>query len=432
MTRSSWRAAPLLTAAVLLVLGGCSGRSGAGATSAGGASGGANCTGVNPGRSGADTVKIVSSLPMTGSSLGQTQTIVNAICMAIEERGGKVGNLNVVYEPLDDATPAKGSWDEGKEAENANRAVNDANVMAYIGTFNSGAAKVSIPILNRSNLVMVSPANTYPGLTKPGKGEPNEPNVYYPNGKRTYSRVVPADDLQGAVGAKQAHALGAKKVYVLDDSELYGRGLATVFHQDAKRRGLEVFPADKPDSIDPKASDYRSLALKVRQANPDLVYFGGITQSNAGKLWQDLRATLGKDVKLMGPDGIFEQAFLDAAGDAANDTYVTFGGVPVKNYEGKAVDWLKRYRDKYKTDPEVYAVYGYDSASAVLDAIAKVNKKDRAAIAEAVMGTKDHDGALGKWSFDQNGDTTLTNLSVSQFKGPKIDQVQFLTMMTAE
>jgi branched-chain amino acid transport system substrate-binding protein len=352
--------------------------------------------------------------------------------MAVEERGGKVGNYTIVYEPLDDATPAKGSWDEGKEAENANRAINDADVMAYIGTFNSGAAKVSIPLMNRANLVMVSPANTYPGLTKPGKGEANEPDVYYPTGKRNYARVVPADDLQGAVGAKEAQQLGAKRVYVLDDSELYGRGLATVFHQEAKRRGLDVSPPNAPDSIDKQASDYRSLALKVKQANPDFVYFGGITQSNAGKLWQDLRAQLGKDVKLMGPDGIFEQAFLDAAGDTAMDTYVTFGGVPVKNYQGKAQEWLQRYRDKYKSDPEVYAVYGYDAASAVLDAIAQANKKDRATITQAVMGTKDHDGALGKWSFDANGDTTLTNLSVSQFKGPKIDQVQFISMMTAD
>ena len=426
MRRLSSRTASLLaTAALLLTLAGCGARTGGSAAAA-------NCSGSGAGRSGADTVKIVSSLPMTGSSLGQTQTIVNAICMAVEERGNKAGNLNVVYEPLDDATPAKGSWDEGKEAENANRAINDGDVVAYIGTFNSGAAKVSIPILNRANLVMVSPANTYPGLTKPGKGEANEPDVYYPTGKRNYTRVVPADDLQGAVGAKQAKELGAKRVYVLDDSELYGRGLATVFHQEAKRRGLDVSPPDRPDSIDRNASDYRSLALKVRQANPDLVYFGGITQSNAGKLWQDLRAALGKDVKLMGPDGMFEQAFLEAAGDAAIDTYVTFGGLPVKNYQGKAQQWLQRYRDKYKSDPEVYAVYGYDAASAVLDAIAKVNKKDRATIAEAVMNTKDHDGALGTWSFDRNGDTTLTNLSVSQVKGPKIDQVQFLTMMTAD
>jgi branched-chain amino acid transport system substrate-binding protein len=369
---------------------------------------------------------------MTGSALGQTQTIVNAMRMAVEERGGKVGDLTVTYEALDDATPAKGSWDEGKEAENAHRAVNDADVVAYMGTFNSGAAKVAIPILNRANLAMISPANTYPGLTKPGKGESNEPDVYYPNGKRNYSRVVPADDLQGAVGAKWARDLGARRVYVLDDTELYGRGLATVFHQEAKRRGLEVLPADKPDSIDPKASDYRSLALRVRQANPDLVYFGGITQNNAGKLWQDLRQTLGPNVKLMGPDGMFEQAFLDGAGDAAMGTYLTFGGVPVKNYQGKAQDWARRYRDKFRADPEVYAIYGYESANVVLDAIGKVGRRDRAAIRDAIMATKDYDGTLGRWSFDPNGDTTLTTMSGSQVKGPKLEQVEFVTMLTAD
>ncbi len=71
--------------------------------------------------------------------------------------------------------------------------------MVYIGTFNSGAAKISIPILNAADVVMISPANTYTGLTKPGKGEPDEPDKYYPNGKRNYTRVIPADDLQGAL-----------------------------------------------------------------------------------------------------------------------------------------------------------------------------------------------------------------------------------------
>ncbi|HZU07336.1 MAG TPA: branched-chain amino acid ABC transporter substrate-binding protein [Chloroflexota bacterium] len=387
---------------------------------------------VSPSSAGGNTVKIFSSLPMTGSALGQTQTIVNAIRMAVDERGGKAGNLTVIYEALDDATPAKGAWDEGKEAENANRAVNDPEVVAYIGTFNSGAAKVAIPILNRANLVMVSPANTYPGLTKPGKGEPGEPDIYYPTGVRNYARVVPADDLQGAVGAKWAKELGAQRVYVLDDSELYGRGLATVFHQEAKRRGLQVFPPDRPDSIDPKASDYRSLALRVRQTNPDLVYYGGITQNNAGKLWQDLRAALGPNVKLMGPDGIFEQAFLDAAGEAAIGTYLTFGGVPVKNYTGKAADWARRYRERFRSEPEVYAIYGYEAANVILDAIERVGRRDRVAIRDAVMSTKDYDGVLGRWSFDANGDTTLTTMSGSQVKGLKMDQVEFVTMLTLD
>src|SRR5206468_3830735 len=150
---------------------------------------------------------IVSSLPRTGSSKGQTDTIVNSIKMALDEAGNKAGDFTITYEDMDDATAAAGQWDAAKETDNGNKAANDNDWMVYIGTFNSGAAKVSIPILNKANLVMISPANTYPGLTKPGKGEKDEPDKYYA-GKRNYSRVVPADDIQGAVGAKWAKDLG--------------------------------------------------------------------------------------------------------------------------------------------------------------------------------------------------------------------------------
>jgi branched-chain amino acid transport system substrate-binding protein len=256
--------------------------------------------------------------------------------------------------------------------------------------------------------------------------------VYYPTGTRNYVRVVPADDIQGAIGARFAKDQGVQRVYVLDDAEAYGRPLAQVFHSEAKRRGLQVFPANGPESIDRQATDYRSLALRVRQSNPDMVYFGGITQNNAGKLWQDLRATLGPNVKLMGPDGIFEQAMLDAAGEAAIGGYVSFGGVPVSKYTGKAADWLQRYRQKYNSEPEPYAIYGYEVTNVVLDGIQRAGRKDRAAIREAVLNTKDYDGVLGRWSFDANGDTTLTTMSVSQFKGPKLEQAEFVTQLSAD
>src|SRR5687767_6589475 len=152
------RAVVLLITSVLLLAVACAPRS---AAPAGDGSGG--------------TIKIVSSLPRTGSAKGQTDTIVNGIKMALADVNNRVGNFTIAYEDLDDATPAKGSWDAAKEAENANKAANDRQVMVYIGTFNSGAAAVSIPILCKENLVMISPANTYPGLTKPGKGEAGEP-----------------------------------------------------------------------------------------------------------------------------------------------------------------------------------------------------------------------------------------------------------------
>jgi len=114
--------------------------------------------------------------------------------------------VKIEYEILDDATAAAGKWEPAGNLKR--QAVADPSVVALIGHFNSGAAKLSIPVLNQADLVMVSPANTYPGLTKPGR-EANEPNVYY-NGKRNYARVVPADDLQG-LAANWAKSLGVKR-----------------------------------------------------------------------------------------------------------------------------------------------------------------------------------------------------------------------------
>ncbi len=373
------------------------------------------------------TIKIMSSLPRTGSSKGQTDTIVNSIKMALGEVNNRIGNATITYEDMDDATAAKGSWDAAKEAENANMTAGDPDAMVYIGTFNSGAAKVSIPILCKANLVMISPANTYPGLTKKVEGvEPNEPDVYYPGCQRNYTRVVPSDELQGAAAAQWSKNLGATKAYVLDDTELYGRGLAVMYKLAADRIGLQVVGG--PEGIDSKASDYRALAQKVRASGADVVFYGGITQNNAGKLWQDLRATLGDSVRLMGPDGIYEQAFIEAAGQAAEGAYITFGGVPPKKLTGKGADWYARYKDQFKSEPEAYAAYGYEAAKVALDGIQRAGVKDRAKIRDAVFATREFDGALGRWSFQASGDTTLTAMSGRQVKGGKFDDENAVTI----
>ncbi|HEX9114548.1 MAG TPA: branched-chain amino acid ABC transporter substrate-binding protein [Anaerolineae bacterium] len=381
------------------------------------------------------TIKIVSSLPRTGSSKGQTDTIVNAFKMALQDigasadgSGGKLGGATIVYQDLDDATAAKGAWDAAQEAQNANQALNDAQVMVYIGTFNSGAAKVSIPILCKANLGMISPANTYPGLTKKVEGavEANEPDVYYEGCKRNYTRVVPSDEIQGAAAANWSKQLGATKVYVLDDTELYGHGIAVVYANTAPKLGLQLVGG--PEGIDSKASDYRALAQKIRASGADLVFFGGITQNNAGKLWQDLRDTLGNDVKLMGPDGIFEQAFIDAAGPAAEGTYITFGGVPPSKLTGSGAQWYQKYKQEYNAEPEAYAGYGYESMKVALDAIQRAGKADRAAIRDAVFGTRNFNGVLGTWSFSDTGDTSLTQMSGRQVKNGAFDDANATTL----
>lgn len=371
------------------------------------------------------TVQIWSELPRQGSSKGQTDTIVNAIKFALDARGNKVDGWTIKYTDQDDSTAEAGKWTQERATALATEAASTNDLVAYIGTFNSGAAKITIPVLCGAGIAQISPANTYPGLTKPGKGTEGEPGVYYPNCTRNYFRVVPADDLQGDAGANWASQLGVKKAYVLDDTEIYGKGIADVFEASAPNYGIEILGHDQAPG---KSTDFKALAAKIADAGPDLVYYGGITQNNAGQLWKDLKEAM-PDVKLMGPDGIYEEAFIKAAGDAAEGTYLTFGGTTADQYTGDAAKWRDDFKAKYgENSIEVYTIYGYEAANVTLAAIetaSKAGAKDakalRAGTLDALTKTKDFKGVLGTWSFDANGDTSNKLFSGTQVVGGKFE-----------
>jgi branched-chain amino acid transport system substrate-binding protein len=378
---------------------------------------------------GADgTITLVSSLPRTGSANAQTTTMVNGIRLAMEEAGGTIAlggaTYALAYEDWDDASPERGQWDPAVESANADKAIRNPDVMAYLGTYNSGAAKIAMPKLNQAGLAMISPANTWPGLTKPGVGEANEPAVYRPSGAITYFRVVPADDIQGEVGAQWAKEMGAAKVFVLHDRELYGQGLAKMFKRSADKLGLQLVGFE---GIDGKAANYKSLVTKIRQSGAELVYFGGTTQTNAGQIAKDLVGG-GLAVKFMVPDGCFEKAFIDAAGAANLEgrAFITFGGVPPEQQTGRGKAFVEAYRAKFKAEPEGYSVYAYECAKVALDALKRAGKKDRAAVCAALAATRDYDGALGTWSFDANGDTTLKLMSGNTVKSGEFSFVKLL------
>ena len=419
--------------ALVVLSGGCKSHKGDGGTSAGSGGEAAGGGGAGSGGSGGSaggatgggggatsgTIKIISSLPRTGSSNAVTGAMVNGILLALAEAGNKAGPFTLTYEDWDDASAKKGDWDPEVEAANADKAVKDPNIMAYIGTYNSGAAKIAMPVLNRAGLVMISPANSYPGLTKPGMGEANEPDIYRPSGKLDFFRVVPADDIQGAMGARWMKQLGAKSVYVLDSRDLYGRGIADVFEQTAGDIGLRVLGHE---GIDPKAQEYKSLMTKVKALNPDFIYFGGTTATNPGQLAKDMVA-VGLSAKFMAPDGCFDSAFINAAGAAnLNDrAFITFGGVPPDKLTGLGAKFVESYRAKYKKEPEAYGVYGYVAAQVALAAIIKAGVKDREAIRAAVQAYKTDDSALGPFSFDKNGDTTMMMMSGNTVKNGKFE-----------
>ena len=160
-----------------------------------------------------DTLTIYSSLPLQGTSKGQSEAVINGEKLALKEAGNKVGKYKIKYVSLDDSTAQNpGTADEGQTAQNARKAVQDTKTIFYLGEFNSGGTKVSLPILNKANIPQISPSNTYVGLTtdEPGS-EPGEPDKYYPAQKRTYARIVP-DGHDPGRGARDDHEGGRLQV----------------------------------------------------------------------------------------------------------------------------------------------------------------------------------------------------------------------------
>ena len=391
----------VLSIASVLMIVGCGGGAGGG----GGGGGGE-----------AATAKIVSDLPMQGPNRAQTTTMVNAIRLALEQRDGKAGDVKIEYEVLDDSTAQSGQWDAAKCAENAQQAAQDEEIIGWIGPFNSGCAAVEIPILNEAGLGMISPANTYIGLTKPG-GEPDEPEKYYPTGERNYARVIVADDKQGKAGVALMTDEGFESVYILDDKETYGKGLADQFQQAAEDQGIEVVGRE---GIDGSASNYRSLMNKIAQANPDAIYFGGIIENNAAQLIKDKvgAGMSNEEVAFIGPDGIFVDELLSQAGDAAEGIYVTFGGLPESELSEEGQEFVRTFEQKYDEEIQPYTAYAYEAANVMLDAIERASEEagggvpEREAVVQQIFATENYKGVLGTWSFDEDGDTTLTELSV--------------------
>jgi branched-chain amino acid transport system substrate-binding protein len=177
-----------------------------------------------------------------------------------------------------------------------------------------------------------------------------------------------------------------------------------------------------PDST----SSYTSLANEIQGLAPDLVYFGGTVERGAGTFLSSLRSVGETDALFMGADGILQQLMVDTALDAAEGTYATIGGIPFAQLKGLAKVWYDNYREAYKSEPQILALYGFEATNVVLDAINTVCKVDRKAVRQAVFNTKDYDGVLGKWSFDNNGDTSYSEFSGYQVRNGSWEFVQIL------
>jgi branched-chain amino acid transport system substrate-binding protein len=361
-------------------------------------------------------VKIAIELPQQGSEKAASDPIINGIKLAVKQAGGGAGGYAIdipqsaIY---DDAL--NGAHDPQTGANNMSQIVADGDIIAVIGPLNSSVGVAQIPISNEGGLLQCSPANTNPDLTK---GAPAAQLRTKPN---NYIRVVTTDDVQGPAAATYIYdVLGKKTVYVIDDTETFGKGVADAFDAEFKKRGGTVVAHDAA----PKTTqDYVSIMTAAKALNPEAIYFGGVTATGGARiLLAAAQVGLG-DVPYVGPDGINDgsgetkDSFLNLAGTAAKTSYSTLAGIG--DFPGKA-DFDAAYKAEYGIDATGYAGMGFACAQIVIDALgraAATNPSDMTGLREAmrVAGTATdvtYKTVLGDITFDENGDTSQKIVSI--------------------
>jgi branched-chain amino acid transport system substrate-binding protein len=370
-----------------------------------------------------EVIKIYTSWPLQGSMQPEGESMLDAVNLALQHYmddhdGMGPGGFTIEIVPTDDASPTTGSWDGTIEAENAQRCVNDEGCMVYFATYNSGAAKVSMPITNEAGIAQITPANTYPGLTH--AWDEGEPDIYRPSGEVNYFRTNASDDLQGWAGAAWAQCLGFESVYLLDDRQLYGKGIADAFEQRAEEIGLEIAGRDGVESTD---IDFRTLLTNVRASGADLVYGGFVIDSGGPQVIQQMDA-LGLfegGVTFMGPDGLVNPALAEQVGGAEvldGNVLLTFPGLtPQQLTSDEGVRFVEDFVEAYGYDPSPWSTYAYQSMTVVLDSIERAGEADRGAILEAMRGLEDFEGITGTFGFNENGDPTLTAMGGNEVSG---------------
>jgi branched-chain amino acid transport system substrate-binding protein len=370
----------------------------------------ASCSPLEYKGEGDPDVLIATDFPMQGSSRTQTLQIVGAARLLLDQQDWKAGDHKVALQVCDDSTAQAAKWDPDKCSRNAHSYAQDESLIAVIGTFNSGCAAIEIPVLNQApdgGIGMVSPANTYPCLTVnlPGGCDSTEPDKYYPSGTRNYIRVVAHDAYQGAAAAEFMQSLGVKSVYILNDKEAYGLGIATTTRKASEFLGIKVAGFE---AWDPKATSYTSQMQKIKSSGADAVFLGGLIDENGAQVIKDKVAVLGPNdgaVKLLAPDGFTQQSTIDESGTAAKGMFMSIAGVPIDTFKGAALDFIdglqKGPLQGEAIDP--YAIYGGQAAQVLLDAIA-ASDGSRSDVIKQLFATNVQNGLLGSFKIDQNGD----------------------------
>jgi branched-chain amino acid transport system substrate-binding protein len=401
-------------------------------TSSSAAAGIAGCSG---------TITVATDLPLTGGDATDGPFPQLAAELAVTQANSHklMGGCTLKYVSKDDSTVLKNGHDPQQGAANITALASDATVMGVVGPFNSSVALAEIPVASTNHLAVISPSNTNPCLTAvvPVCSDPtiniNTASLY--PGPHTYFRVIASDVQQSEIDANiAAKVLNATKVYLIDDQEAYGRGLALLFKKYyTADGGTIVGQASLPGTT----TTFTTQISLAKSEGAQAIFFGGTTGNGCGLVRRDM-GSAGLSIPILGGDGCQDTKFISDANSGAKTTeaegsYAT--SAPDVTKLASSATFFSQYAAAYssKTAPyndgtkEPYTAYGYDAMNILLAAIHSVLVANggqplsspqafRDAVVAQLHNTS-YDGALGHTTFDTNGDTTNTGFTLYKVTG---------------
>jgi branched-chain amino acid transport system substrate-binding protein len=410
-------------------------------------------TGNTP--TGSKVIEIGSDLPVSGKDTANGLPAQNGAAFAVDEANASnyLGNgYSLKFVPKDDVGP-NGTHDAPTGVKNVKDLIADSLVSAIVGPFNSAVAKAEMPVTNAAPIAQISPSNTNTCLTKSGadigcSGANDIAASMRPSGKVTYFRIATTDDHQSAVIADYLYkTLNYKKAFIIDDTEVYGVGIANGFIKEWQSLGGTIIDHK---SEPPTTTSFVGLLTQVASSKPDFIFYGG-TDSDGGTLvrQQMLQVQGLQKTPFAGGDGIQTTAFASTIGLTGGPSYSTVAAVNPDTLPSAAT-FITQYKAKYGANQYgAYSAGGYDCAKIIIQAIKAVlakgvqtpaNSSDsaqakvfRQAVIDAIQGIS-YDGVTGHHTFDANGDTTDKVISIYQVGdvgGGKADW-KFLTQLAIQ